>query len=95
MKYTKGQCMSIKAKLLKRLEKAEKKIIPGSIDVFVFIEESEEPGTYNVHQIIYRGDNQERTETCVKASNAQEVADNYRPPEECKEPLIFKYDFGK
>lgn len=91
--------MSIKAKLLKRLEEAEKKIIPSDIDVMVFIEETEEAGTYRVQQNVYHGRESHKRDYIeswnVKASSAQEVADSYQPPEGCKEPLIFMYDFGE
>lgn len=91
--------MSIKANLLKRLEEAEKRIIPSNIDVVVFIEETEESGTYRVRQNVYHGrksHNRDYIEIWnVKASSAQEVADSYQPPEGCENPLIFMYDFGE
>ena len=99
MNYGKGQCMSIKAKLLKRLDEAEKKIKPSDIDVIVFIEETEEAGTYSVQQNIYHGREGHRKDSVetwtVKATSAKEVADSYTPPEGCKEHLIFMRDFGE
>ena len=90
--------MSIKARLLKRLEDAEKKIIPKKINVIVFIEETKEAGIYKVQQNLYYGADSIKKDSIdqwnVKASNAQEIADNYKAPNGCNEPLIFMYDFG-
>ena len=90
--------MSIRAKLLRRLEEAEKRGIPKGIDVIVFIGETEEKGLYMVQQHIYGSDscNHDSINSWkIKASSTKEVAENYQSPEGCKEPLIFMYDFGR
>lgn len=91
--------MSISAKLLRRLEEAEKRIVPSEIDVMVFIEETAEKGVYHVQENVYHGTKNHTRDYIkqwdVKASSAREVAENYEPPEGCKEPLIFMYDYGE
>ena len=94
MRYGKGQRMSIRAKLLRRLEEAEKRVIPKGIDVIVFIEETEEKGVYMVQQNIYGSDSCNHDSWKIKASSTKEVAENYQQPAGCKEPLIFMHDFG-
>lgn len=82
--------------LLKRLEEIEKRMVPKNIDVMVFIEESVVEGSYQVQQNVYRGNGTVCIDKWnIKASSAQEVADQYQPPEGCKEPMIFMYDFGE
>ena len=48
--------MSIKAGLLKRLEEAEKKILPGEIAAFVIIKPTEEKGVFSVSEAVYFGE---------------------------------------
>lgn len=89
--------MSIKGNLLKRLEKAEKRIIPNGIDVMVFIKETAEKGVFQVQQNVYYR-NKYRARDSVKkwnveASSIQEVADKYQPPEGCNEPILFLIDY--
>jgi hypothetical protein len=90
--------MSIKAKLLKRLEEAEKKILPGEIAAFVIIKPTDEKGVYSVSEAVYFGEGGHKEDYTgtwtVKAENLQEAADSYKPPEGCKEPLkfIINYD---
>lgn len=85
--------MAIKNDILKRLEKAEKRCIPKDLDCMVFIEDTEEKGVYTLKENIYTKKGcRSRIET-IKANNAQEIADNYKPPEGCKEPLVFMVDY--
>lgn len=80
--------------VLKRLEKAEQEVIPKDLNVVVFIEESDTNGIFNLQENIYRKNRVDVRKEKIKASNAQEIAANYVPPDGCKEPLIISYDYG-
>ena len=90
--------MSIKANLLKRLEEAEKKILPGEIAAFVIIKPTDKEGVFSVSEAVYFGEGGHRKDYAeawtVKAENLQGAADSYKPPEGCKDPikLLINYE---
>lgn len=89
----------MKQGILKRLENIEKRMIPKDVDAIVFIEEGKEPGTYTVLEHVYHGGERNMKDTSraweLKAGSASEAASMYEPPEGCKEPIVFIYDFGE
>lgn len=88
--------MTTRRELLKRLEKVERKCIPKDVECMVFIEETSDKGVYSVTEIVYtigRPGQRKKTET-IKANSAQEISDNYKPPERCKNVIVFMYDYG-
>lgn len=87
--------MAIKDNILKRLEKAEKRCIPKDVECIVFIEETEKRGVYVLKENIYTRSGCHSRHEVINASSAQEVADNYKQPEGCKEPLVFVVDYGE
>lgn len=88
--------MTTRRELLKRLEKVEKKCIPKDVECMVFIEETSAKGVYSVTEIIYTlgQPGQKKKTEIIKANSAQEISDNYKPPEKCKNTIIFMYDYG-
>ena len=85
--------MSIKKNLIKRLEEFEKKLLPGEMVDFVFIQETDKPGIFSLSHTVSFGEggtDKDYKETWeVKAENAEEVAERYNPPDGCKEVLKF------
>lgn len=89
----------MKQSILKRLADIEKRVIPKDVDALVFVEKGNESGTYTIQENVYHGGKNQLKDTVkkwtVSAHSAKEAAKLYVPPEGCKEPIIFIYDFGE
>lgn len=84
--------MAIKSSILTRLAKAEKKCIPQDLDCMVFIEETDKQGVYMLKENVYTKRGCRSREEEITAISAEEIAENYKIPEGCKEPIIFMID---
>lgn len=85
----------MKSSILKRLEAAEKKMIPKDVDVIVYIEETDRKGIFKLQESVYAGKSYRQTIKEVEGQSVHDVADEYEPPTGCREPIIFLMDLGE
>lgn len=84
-------------KVLCEVKDMERKLIPQGASVIVFVQESDTHGIYTITERIYNMCNQkdELNVFEIQAGSLKEASDKYIPPEGCKEPLVFLFDYGE